>query len=116
MANKKYENIDEYIDSFPKESQLVLKKISQTIKKAEPKLTEGISYGIPTFYLYGKYSVYFAGYKNHFSIYPATTEAAEKAGLSDYKVSKGTLKFLASKPIPYEKIAKFVKIRVNEVK
>lgn len=77
-------------------------------------MEEGISYGIPTFYLNGKYLVYFAGFKEHVSVYPATTSAVEKAGLSAYKVSKGTLKFPLKKPIPFPKIKKFVSLRIKE--
>lgn len=58
MARAMYQDIDSYIDSFPDEMQVVLKKLRQTIKMAAPNLTEGISYAIPTFYLNGKYLVY----------------------------------------------------------
>lgn len=105
---------DEYIDTFPRDVQSLLKKVRSTIKSAAPDLTEGISYRIPTFYLNGKYLVYFAGFKNHISVYPATTTAVEKAGLSDYKVAKGTLRFPLDKPIPYDKIKKFVENRLAE--
>lgn len=111
---KKPSNIDEYITSFPEETQTILKKIRKIIKNIEPNLTEGISYGIPTFYLNGKYLVYFAGFKNHVSVYPATTKAVDMAGLSEYKVSKGTLKFSLDKEIPYQKIGKFVQLRLKD--
>lgn len=94
--------------------QELLEKVRSTIKSAAPDTTEGISYGIPTFYLNGKYLVYFAGFKNHISIYPATTVAVEKAGLSDHKVAKGTLKFPLGKAMPYDRIKGFVKYRLEE--
>ena len=107
--------VTSYITGFPKEVQTILKKMRSTVKSAAPKLTEGISYGIPTFYLNGKYLVYIAGFKKHVSVYPAITPAVEKVkGLSAYKVSKGTLKFPLTEPIPYEMIKKFVAHRVKE--
>ena len=106
--------MDEYINKQPKQTKVILKKIRKIMSDAVPGGTEGISYGIPTIYLDGKYLVYFAGFKKHISVYPAITEAVEKAGLSAYKVSKGTLKFPLSEPIPYEKIKKFVEYRVKE--
>lgn len=109
-----YQNIDEYIATFPDKVQELLKEVRSTIKSAAPDITEGISYGIPTFYLNGKYLVYFAGFKNHISVYPATTTAVEKAGLSDHKAAKGTLKFPLDKLMPYDRIKAFVKYRLEE--
>ena len=87
------------------------------MKSAAPNTTEGISYGIPTFYLNGKYLVYFAAFQNHISVYPAITAAVTKVkGLSAYKVSKGTLKFPLSKPIPFDMIKKFVSFKVRKVR
>lgn len=107
-------DVDKYIYSQPEEVQKILNKIRRIMNDVVPGCTEGISYGIPTIYLNGKYLVYFAGFKKHVSIYPATTEAAQKAGLGEYKVSKGTLKFPLNKPIPYALIQKFVELRVEE--
>ncbi len=117
MQNSKKQSITAYIKRFPKPTQILLEKMRKTIKSAIPHATEGISYGIPTFYVNGKYLVYFAGFKNHLSVYPATTPAVEKTkGLLAYKVSKGTLKFPLDKPIPYALIKKFVSLRVKEEK
>jgi uncharacterized protein YdhG (YjbR/CyaY superfamily) len=111
------QTIDEYISTFPKEVQDLLRKLRSVIKTAAPETTEGISYRIPTFYLDGKYLVYFAAFKNHISVYPAVTPAVEKVkGLSRYKVSKGTLRFPLGQPIPFDLIEKFVRYRVQERK
>lgn len=108
--------VDEYIKKQPEEVQKILTKIRKIMNDNVPNGEEGISYGIPTIYLNGKYLVYFAGFKKHISVYPATTEAAQKAGLLEYKVYKGTLKFPLDEPIPYELIEKFVNERVKESK
>lgn len=112
---EKVDTIDDYIGTFPSDVQSLLNKVRSTIKQSAPEMSEGISYKIPTFYLNGKYLVYFAGFTNHISVYPATTEAVDKVkGLSEYKVSKGTLKFPLEKPIPFNLIEQFVKYRVSE--
>ena len=112
---KKPNNINEYITGFPKETQKVLQQIRTTIKKIAPKAEETISYGIPTFNLNGTYLIYFAGYKNHVSIYPAPRGKDEfKEILSAYKGGKGTVQFPLDKPIPYDLITKIVKFRLKE--
>lgn len=114
MKSDNRSTVDSYIKSFPEEVQELLKKLRLIVKSAAPDSTEGISYGIPTIYLNGTYLVYFAAFRKHLSVYPATTTAAEKAGLAAFKVSKGTLKFPLNKPIPFDLIQKFVELRVEE--
>lgn len=102
-------DIKDYIHSQTPEVQEILNRIYEIIKKVVPNSTEGISYGVPTIYINNKYFIYFAGYKNHISIYPAVEETVNKVkGLDKYKVSKGTLKFLLKDPIPYDMIEEFV--------
>jgi uncharacterized protein YdhG (YjbR/CyaY superfamily) len=74
MAKTNFQSIDEYIETFPKQVQGKLKDVRRAIRKAIPKAEEAISYQIPTFKVNGKYIVYFAGYKNHISVYPFSTE------------------------------------------
>ena len=117
MKNKKatFNSIDEYIGTFPEDIQKILKELRKTIKAAAPKAGERISYGIPTFTLNGKYLIYFAGWKNHISMYPIPTgtEAFNKQ-ISKYVDGKGTLKFPIDKPLPLKLITKIVKLKVAE--
>ena len=115
-SNKvRFTSIDEYIASFSEGVQKILEELRATIKAAAPETEEKISYNIPTFTLNGKYLVYFAGWKNHISMYPipSGTEAFNKE-VSKYVEGKGTLKFPMHKPLPLLLIAKIVKLRVAE--
>ena len=108
-------NIDEYIAGFPKEIQKTLKLIRAAIKKVAPDAEETISYAIPTFTLNGHYLIYFAGYKNHVSIYPAPRGNEDfKDELSQYKGGKGTVQFPLDKPIPLNLLGRIVKFRIKE--
>ncbi|HKZ66036.1 MAG TPA: DUF1801 domain-containing protein, partial [Chitinophagaceae bacterium] len=86
-----------------------------TIKNTVPDAEETISYAIPAFNLNKTYLVYFAGYKNHISLYPAPTgnETFEKE-IAAYKSGKGTLQFPLDKPLPLSLITKIVKYRLKE--
>ncbi len=115
MKTTKPNNIDEYIAGFPKDTQKILEQIRATIKKAAPEAEERISYAIPAFTLKGHYLVYFAGYKNHISLYPAPRgNEAFKKELSDYKGGKGTVQFPLDNPMPLKLITKIVKSRIKE--
>lgn len=113
---KSYQNIDEYIASYPVEVQEILQKIRQVVQKEAPEATEKISYGIPTYYLHENL-VHFAAYKKHIGFYPTSSGIeAFKAEIGEYKWSRGTVQFPLDKPMPYELIRKMVRFRVKEVK
>ncbi len=97
--------IDDYIDTFPADVQVILQEVRRRIRNAAPATAEKISYGIPTFTLSGAYLVYFAGWKHHVSVYPVPAgDANFDREIEPYRASKGTLKFPLAKPIPYDLI------------
>ena len=111
-------NIDEYIAGFPPAVQRVLTRVRRTIRKAVPDGEEAISYGIPTCKLHGRYVLYFAGWKRHYSLYPSTDAlvAAFEDDLAPYEVSgKGTIRFPLSEPVPVKLIEGIAKFRAREV-
>ena len=115
MTAKKpgFASMDEYIATFPDDVQKILKKVRSTIKAAAPKAEEAISYGIPTFKMHGKYLIYFAGWKNHISIYPVPGGDADfNKAIEPYIAGKGTLKFPLDTPIPYTLITQMVKLQM----
>ena len=114
MKSRGPENIDEYINGFPGDVQKILQKIRKTIQKAAPDAQEVISYRMPAFKL-KRVFVYFAGYQNHLSLYPAPRGAAEfKEELAGYAGGKGTVQFPLDQPVSYDLITRIVKYRVQE--
>ena len=109
-----FNSIDEYIATFPVETQKILEELRATIKAAAPDAREKISYQMPTFAQKGNL-VHFAAYKNHIGFYPTPSgiQAFEQE-LSVYEGAKGSVKFPIDKPLPLELISKIVKFRVAE--
>lgn len=108
--------IDDHIKKFPKDAQIVLQKIRRTIRKAAPKAVETISYGIPTFDLYGNHLVHFAGFKNHASLFPTSSGiAAFEDEVAAFKTSRGTIQFLYGEKVPYGLIRRITVFRVKEL-
>jgi uncharacterized protein YdhG (YjbR/CyaY superfamily) len=115
VDNSSPRNIDEYIERYPKDTQVILRKIRATIKKAAPDAKEAISYQIPTFKLGGNL-VHFAAFAKHISFFPTSSGVAKfKKELGGYETSKGTVRFPIEKPIPYNLISKITKFRVKEI-
>ena len=110
-----FATIDDYIGSFPEDVQPILQQVRDTIGDVAPGADETISYGMPTMTLDGRYLVYFAGWKNHISVYPAPDgdESFERQ-IAPYRASKGTLKFPLRKPVPYDLIEQVVQLLVKQ--
>ncbi|MCB9228049.1 MAG: YdeI/OmpD-associated family protein [Deltaproteobacteria bacterium] len=108
--------IDEYIEMFPEHVQAILRKIRKIITKVVPDGEESIVYKIPTFKLGGNNLLHFAAYSRHIGFYP-TPSGIEKfrKDLKPYKMSKGSVQFPLSDPIPYDLIKKITEFRANEL-
>ena len=116
MAKTNFKSVDDYIDSQPQSSKSVLHRVRSIIQKALPEAEEVISYQIPAYKLNGRAVIYFAGWREHYSLYPASGElkAAFKDELARYEVSKGTIRFPLSEPVPVKLIKRIIKFRAKE--
>ena len=85
--------------------------------KALPRAEEMISYQIPAYKVQGRVALYFAGWKEHYSIYPAGERLLRKFKdeLAPYEVSKGTIRFPLSEPVPTKLIGELAKFRASEI-
>ncbi len=110
----KFRTVDEYIASFSDPTKSYLTQIRKLAREVVPgDAVETISYGIPTFKIEKKYVVYFAGYKNHVSIYPVPkgTEAFHQK-LEPYRQGAGTARFSTAKPLPEALIKQLIRALV----
>jgi uncharacterized protein YdhG (YjbR/CyaY superfamily) len=116
MNKAGFESVDAYIARHPQEVRATLRRVRSIIRKALPAAEETISYQIPSYRLHGTYVVYFAGWKEHYSVYPVTDRVVAKVGsqLRPYKVSKGTVRFPFSQPVPARLIEGIAKCLAQE--
>lgn len=117
MPTVKFKTTAEYLSSLIGKTKSATKELRSIIKKAAPKAEEVISYNIPAFKSEGRIIIWYAGWKEHVSLYPLST-AMMKAikGLADYKSSKGTVKIPLGEKLPAAMITKIVKFRLKELK
>ena len=116
MAKKDFKSVDGYIATYPKDVQVVLKRVRSTIRKALPRADELISYQIPTYKPRGARVLYFAGWKQFYSLYPAGADLVEafKDDLAPYKVVKSTIRFPLGQPVPVKLIERIAKFRAKK--
>jgi uncharacterized protein YdhG (YjbR/CyaY superfamily) len=106
-------SVDEYIAGQPEAIRPKLEQVRTAIRRAVPEAVEGIGYGMPGYKLHGRPMLYFAGFKEHYSLFAAsgTFFAALKDELSGYDLRKGTVHFTLTKPVPVKLISRIAKLR-----
>lgn len=116
-SKKKFASVREYIASKPKDSRAQLEAVRRAIVSAIPAAQEGLAYQMPAYTLNGVGVLYFAGWKSHYSLYPASDAlaAAFAKELAPYERSKGTIKFPLSEPAPVRLISRIAKFRAEQV-
>jgi uncharacterized protein YdhG (YjbR/CyaY superfamily) len=116
MAKTDFKSVDEYIAAQPETVRSVLERVRNAIRQALPGAEEVISYQIPAFKLHGGPVLYFAGWRQHYSLYPANNQlvAAFNDDLAPYQVRKATIRFPLSRPVPVRLIGRIAKFRAKE--
>lgn len=114
-VTRRFATIDDYIGSFPKDVQVVLESVRETIRHAAPASDETISYQMPTIRLNGRYILSFAGWRHHVGLYPIPpADAAVEQELAPYRAAKATVRFPLRETIPYQLIERLVGLRVEQ--
>jgi uncharacterized protein YdhG (YjbR/CyaY superfamily) len=116
MAKTNFTTVQQYIESFDKEDQVVLQAMKQAILKAVPDAEETISYQIPAFKSNG-WIFYLSAYKNHFSVScppPFTVFDEFKKELAGFEKSKSTVQFPKSHAVPYDLLSRMSKFRAEQ--
>lgn len=116
MAKTDFQSVNDYLATQPEAAQPVLERVREAIRGAIPEAEEAISYQIPVYKVDGVAAVFFAGWKSHYSLYPANAElvAALKDELAPYEVNdKGAIRFPLSAPVPTALIARIAQFRAR---
>lgn len=108
---------DLYIDALGHDQRETVKRLLATVRAAAPAAEDAFSYGMPGFTFGGRPLVWVAAWKHHYSLYPVSAEQmASLAAPGDvYEAEKGTVRFPANAPLPYELVTRLVKARVAAI-
>jgi uncharacterized protein YdhG (YjbR/CyaY superfamily) len=106
-------SVDEYIAAQPEAVRPKLEQVRATIRSAVPEAAEVIGNRMPGYKLHGKPMLYFAVFKEHYSLFAAsgTFFATLEEELRGYELRKGTIHFPLTKPVPVRLISRIAKLR-----
>jgi len=117
MPKPSFRSVDEYVASHPAATQTALRRVRTVLQKALPGAEEVISYQIAAYKVAEGPVLYFAGWKQHYSLYPASAEivAALQEELAPYLINKGTIRFPLDEKVPAALIRRIAVLRLAEV-
>jgi uncharacterized protein YdhG (YjbR/CyaY superfamily) len=103
MAKTDYRTIDDYLAAQPEQARKILTRVRRLVGDALPDGEETISYQMPAIRVAGRVAIYFAAWKDHWSIYPVREELLRQVGedpAAHDQSRKGTVRFSLDAPIP----------------
>lgn len=114
--NLSIKNTDDYLALQPEKFVVLLEKIRQAVRTLVPEAVEVMSYGMPAFKYKGRMLIYYAGFKNHCSLFPGGKAVVSKfkKELKPYKTSAGTISFTAERPLPAALLKKIISARAKD--
>jgi len=109
--------IDEYIAALPDDQAAGLARLRATLAAAAPDAVETVSYSMPALRLGRRVLIYYAAFKDHLSLFPASGSVMARLGpeLQRYFAGKGTIQFTPDEPLPDELLERIVSIRREEI-
>jgi len=109
--------IDAYLATLPPDLRAALQRLRVQVARLAPAAVETISYGMPAFKLNGRAFFWYAGWKNHCSIYPLTSAflAAHRDELKGYGRTRGSLHFRPDSPPPEALLEDLVRERLADL-
>jgi uncharacterized protein YdhG (YjbR/CyaY superfamily) len=107
-----------YLAALQPDARRYLQVIRRIVREVAPDATESFSYRMPGFRLDDRVFLYYAGFKDHVSLFPMTAEirARHAGALKGYRTSAGTVQFPLDKPLSLSLVKGLIKTRMSHVR
>jgi uncharacterized protein YdhG (YjbR/CyaY superfamily) len=108
--------VDAYLAALPGDQREALQQLRDTIRSALPDAAEHVSYQMPAFKAEGRFVVWYAAFRDHYSMYPASEGVRATLGedVERFLSGKGTIRFEYGERLPKGLVKEIVKARLKE--
>jgi len=112
MAKSDVKSVDDYLLAQPEASRAALERVRGAIRAGLPDAQEVISYKIPAYRLPGGIAIYFAGWTDHYALYPVSERTLVALGgdLANGSHSESTIRFALDEPVPVQLIERIARL------
>jgi uncharacterized protein YdhG (YjbR/CyaY superfamily) len=109
--------VDDYFDGLDASSRAAFEHIRNLATEVAPEVDEGTSYGMAALTYKQKPLLGFRAAKQHLSIFPFSPQAidAVRDRLKGFELSKGTVRFTVTEPLPDDVVRDIVRNRMEEI-
>lgn len=109
--------ISDYLAELAPDQREALQHVVDIARRVAPDAEEGTSYGMPALRLGGRPLVGFTAAAKHLSVFPFSPAVVEAVApdLDGFALSKGTIRFTASQPLPDDVVERVVRLRRAEL-
>ena|SRR5258708_6123084 len=109
--------VEDYMRGLVPLQRDALEQIRDIVLEIAPDAREALSYNMPAYKVADQYLIWFAAFKRHISIFPASDDMVEDLGeeVGKFRTSTGTLQFPMKEPLPEATIRKIVRYRLSGI-
>jgi uncharacterized protein YdhG (YjbR/CyaY superfamily) len=109
--------VDDYFAELDESNRTAFERVRRLAMNLAPKAEQGVSYGMAALRYKGKPLLGFRAAKGHLSVFPFSPQAVEAARdrLDGFALSKGTVRFTATEPLPDAAVEAIVRHRMSEI-
>lgn len=109
--------LDDYLDGLDAATRAAFEHVRDVVMDAVPDAEQGMTYGMAALKHRQRPLVGFLAAKEHLSIFPFSSQVVDavRDRLTEFELSKGTVRFTVSRPIPDDVVRDIVRRRVHEI-
>jgi uncharacterized protein YdhG (YjbR/CyaY superfamily) len=109
--------VDAYLAALPESRRGQLEALRRRLLELVPNASETISYGMPAVKVGDRFLLSYASWKRHASIYPLRDDVVARHAdlLRGYVMTKGSLHFSETRPLPDAVLEDLVRTRLAEL-
>ncbi|MEU2655188.1 DUF1801 domain-containing protein [Streptomyces sp. NPDC007325] len=110
--------VEEYFAGLDAASRDAFQHVRTVALRIAPEAEDGRSYGMAALRLDGKPLIGFRAAKEHLSVFPFSPDAVDavRDRLTGFDLSKGTVRFTPTHPLPDDVLADLIRYRADEIR